>query len=71
MRRYSLKLRQEMSDQQLGGDLDKNAGNGRSITVERSWEREDEDAWPSVALWIKEQFRRLRTILEDSASGAA
>ena len=71
MRRYSLKLRQEMSDQQLGGDLDKNAGKGWSITVERSWEREDEDAWPSVAFWIKEQFRRLRTILEDSASGAA
>ena len=67
MRRCSWKIRQEMGDQQLDDDLEGSAVKGWSISVQRAWQREEEDAWPEVALWIKEQFQRIRTILNDGA----
>ena len=65
MQRYSWKIREEMGDQRLSDELEGNAVNGWSINVQRAWEREDEDAWPDVALWIMEQFQRIRTIVND------
>ena len=65
MRPYSRKMRQMMGDQDLGANVDEEGANGRSIAVRRPWVREDEDAWPDAAQWIKEQFERLHRIVAD------
>ena len=39
-----------------------------SITVQRPWVRDDEDGWPEVAVWIKEQQERLVAVLKGSSS---
>ena len=66
MRRYSRKMQQMMGDQDLGDNVDENSAKGWSIVVRRPWVREDEDAWPDAAQWIREQFERLRRIVADS-----
>ena len=66
MRRYSRKMQQMMGDQDLGDNVDENSAKGWSILVRRPWVREDEDAWPDAAQWIREQFERLRRIVADS-----
>ena len=63
MRGYSWKIQETMGDQQLGGNLEGDAKNGTSITVERPWVRDDEDEWPQAADWIKEQLERLAAIV--------
>ena len=65
MRRYSWAIQQAMGDQQLGQDLERNADNGWSISVQRPWVRDDEDEWPEAAVWIKEQQERLAAVLKD------
>ena len=65
MRSYSWKIREEMGDQVLGENLEKNGADGMTITVQRAWVRDDEDEWPEAAQWIKEQFERLRAILSE------
>ena len=60
---YSWTIRAEMSDQELGGNMEKNSANGNSITVQRRWVRDDESEWPEAAQWIKEQHDRLKAIL--------
>ena len=60
---YSWSIRSEMSDQQLGGSLEKNSEAGNSITVQKRWVQEDESEWPEAAQWIKEQHDRLKAIL--------
>ena len=64
MRHYSWLIRQTMGDQQLGGNLERNAEDGVSISVRRAWVRDDEDEWPEAAVWIKEQQERLAAVLE-------
>ena len=64
MRHYSWLIQQTMGDQQLGENLERNAEDGVSITVQRPWVRGDEDEWPEVAVWIKEQQQRLAAVLE-------
>ena len=66
MREYSWTIQQTMGDQQLGENLERNAEDGVSIAVQRPWVRDDEDEWPEVALWIKEQQERLAAVLERS-----
>ena len=63
MRQYSWTIQQTMGDQQLGGNLERNAEDGVSISVQRPWVRDDEDEWPQVAVWIKEQQERLAAVL--------
>ena len=63
MRGYSWMIQQTMGDQQLGENIDRNSEDGSSITVQRSWVRDDKDEWPDAALWIKEQQVRLATLL--------
>ncbi|MDE0443559.1 MAG: DUF262 domain-containing HNH endonuclease family protein [Gammaproteobacteria bacterium] len=63
MRHYSWLIQQTLGDQQLGDNLDKNAEDGTSITVQRSWVRDDEDEWAEVAVWIKDQQERLAAVL--------
>ena len=57
-----------MADQQLGENLEKHSADGMTITVQRTWTRDDEDEWPEAAGWIKEQFERLRAILSEIPS---
>lgn len=63
MQRYSRTIRTEMSDQELGGNLEKNSAAGNSISVQRRWIRDDDSEWPDTAHWIKEQHDRLKAIL--------
>ena len=65
MQNYSWKMREEMADQLLGENLEKNGADGMTITVQKHWTRDDEAEWPVAAQWIKEQFERLRTILSE------
>ena len=68
MRRYSWLIQDQMADQQLGENLEKHSADGMTITVQRTWTRDDEDEWPEAAGWIKEQFERLRAILSETRS---
>lgn len=63
MRYFSYMIQQYMSDQNLSENLQKNSEEGWTISVQRSWIRDDEDEWPDAALWIKEQQERLAAIL--------
>ena len=60
---YSRAIRTEMSDQELGENLEGESMKGRSVTVRRHWTGDDESEWPEVAQWIKEQHDRLKAIL--------
>ena len=66
MRQYSWRIRDQMGDQDLGANLEKNSEEGWTVTVRRRWTRDDEDGWPEATEWIKEQYERLRAILADS-----
>ena len=63
MQQYSWMIRDQMSDQELGANLEKNSQHGTSVTVQRRWVRDDEDEWPEAVRWITEQHERLRAIL--------
>lgn len=78
MKMFSYMILGRMSDQDLGGRdwstkdkgqqyIDKfiaNEGNdGRSIKVRLVWNRDDENKWSETASWVKEQFYRLREII--------
>ena len=66
VRHYSWMIQQTMGDQQLGENLERNSEDGMSISVQRPWVRDDEDEWPEVAVWIKEQQERLAAVLKGS-----
>ena len=70
MRRYSWTIREQMADQELGESLEKNSEDGMSVSVQRSWSRDDQDEWPDAVQWIKEQYERLRAVLSDSPNEA-
>ena len=63
MRHYSWTIREQMGDQELGANLEKNSEDGTTVTVQRGWARDDQDEWPEAARWIIEQHERLRAIL--------
>lgn len=63
MRHYSYILQTHMSDQKHGVNLEKHADEGMTITIQKSWDRDDEEEWPDAAIWIKEQQERLAAIL--------
>ena len=63
MRRYSRRIREQMSDQILGENLESESNAGRTVTVKRLWTRDDEDEWPEAARWIMEQCERLQSIM--------
>ena len=64
MLQYSRTIHESMYDQELGGSEVSESENGRSVSVRRAWDRDDQDAWPEAALWIKDQHDRLQTIAE-------
>lgn len=43
MRQYSWMIRDQMGDQELGANLEKECADGRTVTVQRRWTRDDED----------------------------
>ena len=63
MRRYSWTIRDQLADQDLGENLEKNSEDGMTVYVQRRCTRDDEDEWPEAAEWIKEQHERLHAIL--------
>lgn len=78
MKKFSKKIIDEMKDQQLGDGkrtidemhhqeienyIEKESKEGRTIKVQRAWNRFDQEGWPEVALWIKQQFDRLNAIV--------
>ena len=69
MRHYSRMIREQMGDQEIGDDLEKESEEGRTVRVQRSWTRDDEDGWPEAAQWIIEQHNRLRAIVERAGFG--
>ena len=69
MQRYSHMIREQMGDQELGGNPEKYSVDGWSVSVQRAWLRDDESEWPDAAQWIKEQHARLRAILESFVDG--
>ena len=66
MLQYSRTIRRSMYDQQLDGNEVSESENGRSVSVRRAWDRDDQEAWPEAALWIKDQADRLQAIVENS-----
>ena len=68
MRRYSWAMREQMAEQELEENVEKNSEAGRSISVQRRWSRDDEDEWLEAAQWIKEQYERLLAVLLDPLS---
>ena len=66
MLEYSRTIRKSMSDQQLDGNEVSESENGRSVSVRRAWDRDDREAWPEAALWIKDQADRLQAIAQAS-----
>lgn len=49
----------------LGGNLEKQSEESKTVTVQRRWTRDDEREWREAAQWIIEQHERLRAILAD------
>ena len=68
MRHYSWTIPEQMGDQELGANLEKNSEDGTTVTVQRGWARDDQDEWPEAARWIIEQHERLRAILAGPAA---
>ena len=64
-RNLSWMIQDQMSDQELGDNLEKSAGEGLTLTVQRPWNRDDEDEWPEAAQWIRDQQSRLQAILTE------
>ena len=70
MRKYSWMILEQMSDQDVGDNVEQNSVKGWSIAIRRRWTRDDEDEWPEAAEWLIEQCERLRTISVDPGLGA-
>ncbi len=71
MRRYSWMIRDQMGDQEIGGNLERCSSEGTTVYVRRHWVRDDEAGWPEAASWIKEQYERLRAIVVGSSAEAS
>ena len=65
MRQYSWQLRDSLADQELDGDVEKEAAAERSISIIRDWDINDRDQWEEVATWIKEKCNRMHKIIAD------
>ena len=65
MLHYSRQIENQMGDQKLGSDFEKNSKKGWSISVQRNWIGDDEDNWLEAIYWIKQQQERLEAILND------
>ena len=64
MLQYSRTIREQMGDQEFDGNEQSRSKKGRSVTVWRAWDRDDQDGWLEAARWIKDQAERLQAIAE-------
>ncbi len=64
MLHYSRTIRTFMSDQQLDGSQLSESKKGRSVSIRRPWDRDDQNAWPEAFLWIQDQTDRLQAIAQ-------
>ena len=62
LQRYSHMIRDQMGDQELGSGAEKKSELGRSITVQKIWELDNDDGWPDAVDWITDQYSRLIAI---------
>ena len=65
MLHYSRTIHAFMFDQVLEGNEVSESEKGRSVSVCRAWDPNDQDEWPEAAFWIKDQADRLQAIAED------
>ncbi len=65
---FSQMMRKRMADQGLEGDAYEEADRGRTISITRIWQLDDENDWREAAEWIMVQADRLQTLV---ASGLA
>ena len=68
MRRYSHRIHETMSDQDIGGNsrkMEEWAEDGWTVYVVRPFSLTDRDEWPEAADWISAQHERLAAILSD------
>jgi len=63
--RYSVRIGSEMGDQRIEGDPHAASLEGRTVWLTSQWTYEDDEDWPDAAAWIKEQYERLRFVLEE------
>ncbi len=54
-----------MGDQRIEGDPHAASLEGRTVWLTSQWTYEDDEDWPDAAAWIKEQYERLRFVLEE------
>ena len=67
MGRYSRMIREQMGDQEVSGNLEKDSNNGISVSVQRRWTRDDEGEWPEASEWLKEQYERMCEVVADTS----
>ena len=65
-RDLSWMIQDQMGDQELGDNLERNVVEGMTLTVQRHWNRDDEDEWPEAAQWVSDQQLRLQAILTEA-----
>ena len=64
MHQISLAMWQNMNDQQVS-DINSRKNLGKSISIYRDWDRDNEKTWPDVCRWIVDQCKRLEVILAE------
>ena len=66
MHECSRMIRETMGDQTINNrGADKKAREGRTISIEMTWERDNEEEWPDAAQWIADQTQRVQALLSD------
>ena len=68
MVQYSRMICDQMSDQQLDEDVEKEAGEGRSIAATLPRNYENDANWFAIAQWMMDQYERLEVIVKSSDS---
>ena len=68
MVQYSRMICDQMSDQELGEDVEKEADAGRSITVKLLRAYKDDAVRSAIAQWMMDQYKRLEVIVKSSNS---
>ena len=71
LRRYSSAILNQLPDQTIEGELETESTEGRTVSLQRAWNRQDEADWPDAADWIKDQYERLHILLSSSAFAGA
>ena len=66
MKDYSAMIKANLSDQTLFGNVESEALNGRSVSVERLIDLHDEAEWPATFEWLRNQCDRLHQVMRSN-----